>query len=147
MSLLSPAPTANRNPVLHGRGPAGWTTISYHHHEAPCTRKICSGCAVGTPRPCITDIPTAFSLLFPVSSVGCFTWWSHRISHETGLSSHVPVLASIPERQTAGGNCWSIFAAMTYPAQQGCSVLAAHFLLILRLPGWGWWGLVAGKKQ
>lgn len=42
------------------------------------------------------------------------------------------VLANIPEWQTAGSNYWpfGIHAATTDPAQQGCSVLAACFLLI-----------------
>lgn len=42
------------------------------------------------------------------------------------------VLANILEWQTAGSNYWpfGIYAATTDPAQQGCSVLAACFLLI-----------------
>lgn len=86
------------------------------------------------------NIPTAFSLLLPVPLTSCFTWQSHRIPHETGLSLEVIFLASIPEWQTAGGNCrsWNIFAETTDPAQQGCSVLAAHLLLILWLQGCAW---------
>jgi len=59
------------------------------------------------------------------------------------------VLANIPEWQTAGSNYWpfGIHAATTDPAQQGCSVLAACFLLILSLPECVWWGLVAREKK
>lgn len=132
MSLLCQAPSTNRK-LLHGRGFArlkghllNWTTPSHH-----CAGKICSSCAVGMSRPCITHIPTAFSFSLPSSS-WYFTRRSHRTPHETGLSSEVIFLASIPEWQNSRRQlleleylCWSNWSCATRLQCAG-SPLTAH---------------------
>lgn len=136
-------PSINRKFPLHGRGFADWKLIPSPGLLLPITGAICSGCSMT-----MNNIPASFSLPLPAPLIWCFTWQSHRISHETGSGSEVLLLACIPEWQTAGCHCqsWNSFAWSCKTTKLQCTGKALS-LLILLLQGCPWWGHQAGKKN